>query len=102
DEAHDLRSVPIRKSDEADFSFIAQLAHRRQRVVEVTVVRAEIAMMKVVEVQNVGAHQAQRALALRSNELRVVEMTGRTLDPSEFRREKDLCPRDLRENAPNQ
>ena len=69
--------------------------HRGQRVVEVLIVRTEIAVMKVVEIDDVGPHVSQRTLALRAHEVRIVEMIRRAFDPAEFRRQENLFARNL-------
>src|SRR5262249_61489819 len=77
------------ETDEADLSFLAKRSHRRERIAEVPILRAEIAVVEVVEVESIGAHVPQRSLALRTHELRVVEMFRRSFDPTELRCQED-------------
>ncbi len=95
DELHDLPRVPVGQSDETDLSLVAKVVHRFQRRIEILIVRSEITVMEVVEVDDVGLQIPEGLLGMLAHELRVVPVSGRSFHPAELRREKNRLARDL-------
>jgi len=102
DEAHDLRRVPVGEADEANLPLLLQPAHRFERAIEVLIAISEVAVMKVVEIDDVGPQISERALALRPHERRIVEMVRWACHPSELRRQKNVGARNLLERFADQ
>ena len=76
--------------------------HRHERVVEILVALAETAMMKVIEIDDVDAHVAQRLLALRAHECWIVVTIRGPFDVAEFRGDENLIARHFVPHASDQ